>query len=241
MFATKRTLIVSLVAVGLLAASSATVQGAAVTVSLEFVSSFDASFTTDLGNPLVDDPGSIDPTDVHTFGLNIALSGMGPLEDFQSVGVNIDMGAGFSPEDFGGFGAYFATPLLFDPPGPAPPGDVWFINTDASTPNDLQNIFVVLSNIAAAAALQPGEPGPLEVGQFSVNFDPVAAGVLTGEAGSLTPTPEGPWFTWNDGQATQQDDSSEGFEGLPFLVDIPEPSSLALLALGGLAMLRRRA
>jgi hypothetical protein len=204
-------------------------------LTLDYIGSLSSEFE-DIGFPLYDLPPTLVPSDYHGFDIYMELAGLGPGEDFQMVQFDINLDPRFVPADFGGWVA--DTSLMYDPSGPPPPVPVFPLNVDSGTdPNDLKRVIVFTSSAAVAAAVQPGESGPVWLGtayiQWTGNTEPFFGGPLL----QIVDNPPGgdSWSLWVNGVGVAQ---YSGFHGGQFanIMPIPEPSSITLagLALVGL-------
>lgn len=190
-----------------------------------------------------------DPTYRHRFNVLMRLDGAVAGEDFRAVTFNVSMGSGVTKATTN----WTPASGTFQPDPDNDPDttlNLFTNNADGATAADLQAIFVANTDPFAADSRQYGETprpefgsadslgSPTRLGFFEVNWNGSGPTNLTftfaGAAGSV--------FIGNgSGTGTPLTDGiTTAANTFVFGSAIPEPTSLALIGLGGLALVRRR-
>ncbi len=254
----------SMFCLSLLACGSAAM-AQSVTVTPSYIGSFDKIDGTNLGVMNLSTAAARNTNNLHQFALRFSVDGLASDQDFRNMTFSVSLGAGLHAANFGsdGFNPYVPNGLnlvTFAPNNPptwklASPAQtaIWTNNEDLST-QDLINLFV---NTTAASAYRvtPGEAGdngvasypngdpgtPTFIGTALVGFDNGYTGASSVAAVGIIGAEFSYWTNNATGTATQSTSVDNAFTGQSFAIGaIPEPASLGLLGLAGLAALRRR-
>jgi hypothetical protein len=224
----------------LLGMSPLAANAASIALSLQYVGSTKADYTTPAGyslaNPIT--PGQVLPSDVHQFAIYFKVNGLTGTQALQYLAVDVNLGAGLTPETGGGaYPAYGGNLLdIIDPPGPPPAAPLFQFNAETGNPFDLKEI-TGITNQAQAVAAKPGDAAPYKLGDFYVNYTGNATTTI-----NLVKRPGDTWFYYPATTGAAIDAGSD-ITGASFTITaVPEPSTLALAAAGlslGLVGLRR--
>lgn len=155
--------------------------------------------------------------------------------NFGNAAFDFDLGPGLAPLDFGA-GIYNPSTEQFDANGPAPGGltPIWFANGDSgSNTNNLEDIVATIANGLSETDPRSnlGQGGATLLGSIFVEWDGQTITSIDLANVSFSPVLTNGTF---GGSQTAAGDS------LPLGSNIPEPGTLALLAMGGLAAAARR-
>lgn len=247
----KRALLIAL----LLGLAPLVASAATLTYSFQYITTYSVSGTvyTNIGNKSAQLSSGIgyDPTWVNRFSVMISVSGLQPGEDLNLVGLGISNTAGATvvtrpgltapwvPNNPAGYSYW--DPAANQGDGGTVTPTVFTENTDAGpSSTDLRGI-VVIASAKEAMLNQLGEAAPYMVGTVYVTWTGTGPSTLTVFADPSA----SPWNIWRNnttGTGTTYAEPAAGISTVSgtYSFGVPEPGTMALLAMGGIGMLLRR-
>lgn len=236
----RKALAVSLVVALLpLAASAATIS-----YSVDYVGSYDNDTNwTPIGDQSALLQGlnlaGYDNNWVHELQVKAAVSGLASDEDLHRMGLAIDLDK--CTDTIGWFGS--TAQYTYDPPGPPPPVTANIFSENADGGTSATDLKAIIASITANAAWQTqfGETGAELVGTVYVKWDNSAVSTVSADG---DPPTGSSWVLWTanstGGSTTIAPQATGTSTAGEFVFGVPEPATLALMAVGSVAALIRR-